>query len=61
MAMVRAPQSSAQASVSMISSVCPDWDSATASTPDRSSRRWYSVAIDGDPSVASRPAWVWIR
>ena len=39
-ASVRAPQSAAQASVSTISSVRPDCDSATASTPDRSSRLW---------------------
>ena len=56
MARVRAPQSRAQASVSTISSVAPDWDSATASTPDRSIRVWYSVAIDGEASVASIPA-----
>jgi hypothetical protein len=37
-ARVRAPQSRAQAIVSTISSVWPDWDSATASTPERSSR-----------------------
>jgi hypothetical protein len=37
-ARVRAPQSRAQASVSTISSVWPDWESATASTPDRSRR-----------------------
>ena len=35
-ASVAAPQSRAHASVSTISSVCPDWDSATASTPPRS-------------------------
>ena len=40
MASVRAPQFRAQASVSTISSVRPDWDSATASTPDRSARLW---------------------
>ena len=61
MASVRAPQSRAQASVSTISSVCPDWDSATASTPDRSSRLRYSVAMDGEPSVASIPACAWSR
>ena len=38
MASVRAPPSRAQASVATISSVWPDWDSATASTPDRSTR-----------------------
>ncbi len=37
-ASVRAPQSAAQAMVCTISSVRPDCDRATASTPDRSSR-----------------------
>ena len=37
-ARVRAPQSLAQARVSTISSVRPDCDMATASTPDRSTR-----------------------
>ncbi len=61
MARVRAPQSRAQASVSTISSVAPDCDSATASTPDSSTRLWYSVAIDGEASVASIPACAWSR
>ena len=60
-ARVRAPQSAAQASVSTISSVRPDCDSATASTPDRSSRLRYAVATDGDARVASRPARTWTR
>jgi len=60
-ASVRAPQSLAQASVSTISSVRPDWDSATASTPDKSTRLRYVVAIDGEARVASRPAYAWIR
>ena len=55
-ASVPRPQSRAQARVSTISSVRPDWDSATASTPDRSTRLRYAVAIDGEASVASRPA-----
>ena len=60
-ASVRAPQSCAHASESTISSVRPDWDSATASTPDRSTRLLYVVAIDGRASVVSSPAWAWIR
>lgn len=53
---VAAPQSRAQASVSTISSVRPDWEIATASTPSRSSLRRYVVATDGAASAASRPA-----
>ena len=55
MPMVRAPQSAAQRIVSRISLVPPDWEIATARTPDRSTRAPLTVAMDGALRVARYP------